>query len=243
MTSKADAASRERAMLQGVIFDLDGTLADTLDVCIEAFQYAIAEHTGRRLSPAEVVTLWGPTEEGVLREAVGPEWEHSVETFLAEYERLHVAVPEPFPGIRDLLAHLVAAGIPTGVVTGKGARSAQISLEVLGIDGYFDVVEAGSIDGPVKKEKIAHIVERWGVPAGTVVYVGDHPHDAIHAHAAGTLAVGAAWSHHTDIDALRRSAPDEFFDSSTDFAAWLMGRTAKGPAAMPDGLHEGDDDG
>lgn len=230
-------------MLQGVIFDLDGTLADTLDVCIEAFQYAIAAHTGRRLSPGEVVALWGPSEEGVLREAVGPEWEHSVETFLTEYERLHVSVPEPFPGIRELLEHLAAAGIPTGVVTGKGARSAQISLEVLGIDGYFDAVEAGSIDGPVKEEKIARIVERWGVPAEAVIYVGDHPHDAIHAHAAGTLAAGAAWSHHTDTDALRRSAPDEFFDSSTEFAAWLMGRTTRGQTAAAADLRETDDHG
>jgi len=218
-------------MLQGVIFDLDGTLADTLDVCIEAFQYAIAEHTGARLSPTEVVSLWGPTEEGVLREAVGPEWERSVETFLAEYERLHVAVPEPFPGIRALLEHLAGVGIPIGVVTGKGLRSARISLEVLGIDGFFAAVEAGSIDGAVKAEKIAHIVGQWGVPPETVIYVGDHPHDAIHAHSAGTRAVGAAWSHHTDIDALHRSAPDEFFDSSTEFAAWLELQTTPGRAA------------
>ncbi len=99
-------------MLQGVIFDLDGTLADTLDVCIEAFQYAIKAHTGDHLSPAEVVSLWGPTEEGVFRAAVGPEWEDSVETFLSEYERLHVSVPEPFPGIRPLLGHLRSVGIP-----------------------------------------------------------------------------------------------------------------------------------
>jgi phosphoglycolate phosphatase-like HAD superfamily hydrolase len=230
-------------MLQGVIFDLDGTLADTLDVCIEAFQYAIAEHTGRRLSPPEVVALWGPTEEGVLRTAVGPEWEHSVETFLAEYERLHVAVPEPFPGIRDLLEHLVAVGVPAGVVTGKGPRSAQISLEVLGIDSFFDAVEAGSIDGPVKAEKISHIVEQWGVPPEAVVYVGDHPHDTIHAHEAGTLAIGAAWSHHTDVDALRRSAPDEYFDSSTEFATWLERRTTPGRTADTSGLRETEDDG
>jgi phosphoglycolate phosphatase-like HAD superfamily hydrolase len=217
-------------VLQGVIFDLDGTLADTLDVCIEAFHYAIAEHTGARLSPVEVVALWGPTEEGVLREAVGPEWERSVETFLAEYERLHVAVPEPFPGIRALLEHLATVGIPTAVVTGKGPRSARISLEVLGIDRFFDGVEAGSIDGPVKATKIAHIVERWRVPPETVLYVGDHPQDAIHAHEAGTRAVGAAWAYQTDVDALRRSEPDEFFDSSTEFATWLERRTT--PARM-----------
>ena len=215
-------------MLQGVIFDLDGTLADTLDLCVEAFQFAIKAHTGEQLSPAEVVALWGPTEEGVLRAAVGPEWEESVETFLSEYERLHVSVPEPFPGIRQLLDHLRAVGIPTAVVTGKGARSAQISLEVLGIDDAFDAVEAGSIDGAIKAQKISHIVERWGVPPASVIYIGDHPHDAVEAHKAGTMAVAAAWSDHTDVEALRSSEPDEYFDSSFDFAAWLTSQTTPG---------------
>jgi len=215
-------------MLQGVIFDLDGTLADTLDVCIEAFQYAIKAHTGDHLNPAEVVALWGPTEEGVLRAAVGPEWEESVETFLSEYERLHVSVPEPFPGIRPLLEHLRTVGIPAAVVTGKGPRSAQISLEVLGIEDAFDAVEAGSIDGAIKAQKISHILERWGVPPAAVVYIGDHPHDAIEAHKAGTIAVAAAWSDHTDVEALRRSGPDEYFDSSRDFSAWLTSQTTPG---------------
>ena len=215
-------------MLQGVIFDLDGTLADTLDVCIEAFQYAIKAHTGDHLTPAEVVALWGPTEEGVLRAAVGPEWEDSVETFLSEYERLHVSVPEPFPGIRPLLDHLRDVGIPMAVVTGKGPRSAQISLEVLRIEDAFDAVEAGSIDGAIKAQKISHILERWGVPPAAVVYIGDHPHDAIEAHKAGTIAVAAAWSDLTDVEALRNSGPDEYFDSSLDFAEWLTSQTTPG---------------
>lgn len=215
-------------MLQGVIFDLDGTLADTLDVCIEAFQHAITAHTGDQLSPDEIVALWGPTEEGVLRAAVGPEWEDSVETFLSEYERLHVSVPEPFPGIRAVLEHLRTVGVPAAVVTGKGPRSTQISLEVLGIEDAFEAVEAGSIDGAIKAQKITHILESWGVPPATVVYVGDHPHDTIEAHKAGTIAVAAAWSHHTDVEALRRSDPDEYFDSSFEFATWLTSQTARG---------------
>jgi phosphoglycolate phosphatase/pyrophosphatase PpaX len=215
-------------VLQGVIFDLDGTLADTLDVCIEAFQFAIKAHTGEQLSPAKVVALWGPTEEGVLREAVGPEWEESVETFLSEYERLHVSVPEPFPGILELLNHLRSVGIPAAVVTGKGPRSAQISLEVLGIEDAFDAVEAGSIDGAIKAQKISHILDQWDVPPAAVAYVGDHPHDAVEAHKAGTMAVAAAWSHHTDVEALRRSGPDEYFDSSQEFAAWLIDQTTPG---------------
>ena len=213
-------------MLSGVIFDLDGTLADTLDLCVEAFQVAIAEHTGDRLTPSEVVALWGPTEEGVLRSAVGAGWEDSVETFLAEYQRLHVAVPEPFPGIRDALDHLRSVGVPAAVVTGKGPRSARISLDVLGIADLFGAVEAGSINGAVKAEKITRILEMWNVSPQTTIYVGDHPHDATEAHKAGTIAVAAAWSSHTDVDAVRRSGPDEFFDSSLDFASWLIGMTS-----------------
>ena len=215
-------------MLHGVIFDLDGTLADTLDVCIEAFQNAIEIHAGNRPTPDEVVALWGPTEEGVLRAAVGSEWELAVETFLTEYERLHVSVLAPFPGIRSVMDRLAGAGVPTAVVTGKGPRSTRISLEVLGLERAFEFVEAGSIDGVVKAEKITRIADRWGVPANSVAYVGDHPHDTREAHSAGVIAVAAAWSSHADVEALHSSDPDEFFDSVTAFEMWIEASVAVG---------------
>ncbi len=208
-------------MLDGVIFDLDGTLADTLGVCIEAFQNAIEIHAGNRPTPAEVVELFGPTEEGVLRAAVGSDWELAVETFLTEYERLHASVPAPFPGIQSVMDRLAGAGVPAAVVTGKGPRSTRISLEVLGLEGVFEFVEAGSIDGVIKAEKITRIADRWGIPAKSVAYVGDHPHDTREAHRAGVYAVAAAWSPHADVEALHNSDPDEFFDSVTAFETWI----------------------
>lgn len=208
-------------MLQGVIFDLDGTLADTLDVCIEAFRNAIEVHAGRRPTPSEVVRLWGPTEEGVLRAAIGQKWEPAVDTYLAEYESLHTSVSEPFSGIRMVLDRLAGAGIPVALVTGKGPRSTQISLEVLGLEDAFEFVEAGSIDGVVKAQKISCIVDRWGVHAKSVAYVGDHPHDTLEAHSAGVIAIAAAWSPQADVEALRRSGPNEFFASVDAFEAWI----------------------
>ena len=208
-------------MLRGVIFDVDGTLAETRDVCIEAFQNAIEIHAGSRPSPTEVVALWGPTEEGVLRAAIGSGWEPAVGTFLSEYERLHASVPEPFPGIRSVLDLLDSSGIPAAVVTGKGINSTLVSLELLGLADAFEFVEAGSIDGAVKAEKITSIVGRWGVPSRTVAYVGDHRSDVSHAHEAGVIAVAAAWSRHANAEKLRRSGPDEFFDDMSAFAAWL----------------------
>jgi phosphoglycolate phosphatase-like HAD superfamily hydrolase len=207
--------------LDGIIFDLDGTVAETRDVCIEAFQHAIELYTGERPTPRGVVGLWGPTEEGVLREAVGPEWQSAVDTYLAEYERLHASIATPFPGIRSLLDRLAEVSIPTAIVTGKGPRSTRISLEVLGLNDVFEFVEAGSIDGAVKARKITRVVERWGVPARSVAYVGDHPHDALEAHEAGVIAVAAAWSVFAEPEALRGSGPDEYFDSVVGFAEWV----------------------
>ena len=54
-----------------------------------------------------------------------------------------------------------------------------------------------------------------------MAYVGDHPHDTLEAHAAGVIAVVAAWSPHADVEALRSSGPDEFFASVDAFEAWI----------------------
>ena len=56
-------------MLRGLIFDLDGTLANTLPVAIAAFQHTFRTHVGRDYSPAEIRAMFGPSEEGILRNA------------------------------------------------------------------------------------------------------------------------------------------------------------------------------
>lgn len=217
----ADGGRLTHASLQALIFDLDGTLCDTIPVCIAAFQTAFATHAGREFSDAEIRALFGPDEEGMIRRVVPDHWQACLDDYLAAYDRKHDACPAPFSGMLPLLSGLSERGVPLAIVTGKGRGSAEISLRRLALSGYFDVVETGSARGAVKPERIRAVLARWGMLAGTVAYVGDSPFDMRDARATGVRGLAAGWAASTDVEALRAETPDVLFSSVGEFTAWI----------------------
>lgn len=211
-------------MLGGVIFDLDGTLGDTLPVCFAAFRSTFERFLGVEYTDAEIRAMFGPTEEGMLTARVPQAAEQAVSHYLAGYAANHHLCPTPFDGIVELLDALEARAVPTAVVTGKGPHSTRISLESWGLASRFGRIEPGGDNGAVKPERMEAVVADWGVDPATVVAVGDVPGDVVAARAAGVVPVSAAWSPLADVDALRAAAPEAVFQDVGAFAAWLDGR-------------------
>jgi pyrophosphatase PpaX len=207
--------------LQGVIFDLDGTLGDTLPVCCEAYRRTFDEFLGRHYTDREIMALFGPTEEGIVRRLVPDQWQACLQTYLDGYEKAHVHYAQPFPGIEDALGLLRQRGVALGIVTGKGAHSAAISLRYLGLAHYFDVVETGSAEGAVKPRAIQKVIARWGMSPRQVAYVGDSAYDTEAAQEAGVLPLGAAWAATADADSLNALAPLATFRSVESFIKWI----------------------
>jgi pyrophosphatase PpaX len=207
--------------LRGLIFDMDGTLCDTLPACIAAFQHVFYRHLGRRCSKEEVLAMFGPSEEGMIRRLIPEGYEPAVEEFLAEYERLHDGRSIAFPGIERALEMLRARGIVLGVVTGKGAATAAISFRYLGLEQHFDIVQAGSVDGGVKPESIRTVLARWGMPPGEVAYVGDSPSDMRDALEVGVIPLGAGWAHTSTVQDPACCGAEVTFDSVDRFCEWI----------------------
>ncbi|MEJ2756894.1 MAG: HAD hydrolase-like protein, partial [Anaerolineales bacterium] len=138
--------------LNGVIFDLDGTLGNTVPVSVEAIVRAVRAFTGETYTHPEIIARFGPTEQGILRQLVPEEdWEASYRRFLLEYEALHrEGGYGVFAGIPEVLDMLHTCQVPTAIVTGKGLDSARISLRYFGLKDAFDVVKAGSLETTVK---------------------------------------------------------------------------------------------
>ena len=93
--------STERA-LEGVIFDLDGTVTDTLSIAFSAFRAAVAEFTPHQFTDEELMRFFGPTEEGILRRILPHNWELCFERYLDEYTSRHVGCSAPFPGMTSV---------------------------------------------------------------------------------------------------------------------------------------------
>ena len=181
--------------LRGILFDLDGTLANTLPVCIQAAQLTVEHFTGRRPAEAEIYAQFGPTEEGLLEYFAPGRLADTLPLYLEAYERFHSELClTPFPGVEHLLSVLHARGIRSAIVTGKGQGSAAISLRILGLDRWIDGVETGFPERADKPLSIQRVLERWGMPPEQAAYVGDTPYDMVAARTAGLRAFGAAWA-------------------------------------------------
>src|SRR5262245_38669595 len=114
---------------QTVIFDLDGTIADTLPLIYEAFNAALAPIAGRRLSEPEIRALFGPPDSRSIRDFAGEtEAEAAYARYLAVYEGEHERMAGLHSGMDDLIRACNAAGMSLGVVTGKSRRTAILTL-------------------------------------------------------------------------------------------------------------------
>jgi len=207
--------------LEGVIFDLDGTVADTIPVIVEAFRHVFDEFLGRRFSDGEIGSLFGPSEEGIIRKLVPARWRECLEAYYEAYERIHERVPRPFPRIEEAVSLLRTRGIATGLVTGKSRRSALISLRRFGMGGYFDPIETGSPEGGIKPRLLRAVIERWGFPACRTAYIGDSAGDLAAAREAGVVPLRAAWAPKPESETVEGMAAEETFSSVGEFIEWL----------------------
>ncbi len=212
------------AWIKGVIFDLDGTLSDTVPLCVAAFRKAIEPYAERTISDEEIIATFGPSEEGTIHALAPDHAEACLEDYLRHYADLHDAWPSPFDGITDLLTDLQAQGVRLALVTGKGPKSTVISLRRLELKPFFEYVETGSPHGPRKPDGIRQIVAHWGLEPSEVVYVGDAPSDVHSARAAGTAVVAAAWAATYDRSDLAALNPDAILDSVAELETWLTSR-------------------
>lgn len=209
--------------LAAVIFDLDGTLADTIPVAFDSFRVAVSGFVARPFSDTELRSFFGPSEDGILQRIVPDDWAACFELYLREYDARHDACSEPFPGVYEMLDLLDEKQIRVGLVTGKVSNAVAITLNRLGLANRFHAVESGSPAGDVKAESLQRVVAAWGIKPSRAAYVGDTPADMAAAVSAGLLPVGAAWVSGAHADGLARAGAHVVFESVDDLTVWLRG--------------------
>ncbi len=181
--------------MKALLFDLDGTLTDTLPLVIAALNAALAPVWGAPRSPEEVRRLFGPPE-GQLIAAEAPSDPDAMERFYRYYRQHYAREAKVFAGVRPVLSTLVARGLRLGLVTNKGHRSAMITLEEAGLRRFFEtVVDGDEVARPKPApDGILLALARLRVSACDAAYVGDMPSDLVAAKAAGVAALAAGWS-------------------------------------------------
>ena len=207
---------------KSVIFDVDGTLIDSIPLCVEAFRLAVEPALRRSLSDEEIVSAFGPSDEGTIRLLVPDAVETCMEQYLYHYRRLHpVMCPKPFDGIVDILDWLKSRQIPIGLVTGKGPKSLAIALEELGLAHYFDAVETGSPLRANKPECLINVLNEFGHAPNESVYIGDAPSDVTACKEVSIPIFSAAWATTTDLPKLESLQPNKIVHSIEELRGLL----------------------
>ncbi len=211
--------------IKAVIFDLDGTLANTLPLCIAAFRKSVEPLINRSVSDDEIIATFGPSEEGTIMALAPNHYDKGVADYLHFYDELHDMCPQPFEDIKNLLSELSNRNVRIAIVTGKGKYSTDISLRKFGLLGFFEVIETGLPGGPRKAEGIQLVLDFFsGIQKDKIIYVGDAPGDIIASRRVGVSVVAAAWAETAEPEKLKALNPDELFYTVTAFTAWLYSR-------------------
>ncbi len=209
------------AKIQAVLFDFDGTLADTLPLCIHAFQLTCEHFTGKMPTVAEIYAQFGPSEEGVLENLIPGRLEETLPFYLGLYERLHSVDNLLFPGVDTALDRLKKRGKKLAIVTSKGMQSAAISMRILGLNRWIEAIEAGTPEKADKPRSMRLILERWQMTPAQAAYVGDAPYDMASAKEVGMLALGAAWAMTSSLRGGTDGKADAIFETIEAFLGWI----------------------
>ena len=179
-------------MWNTILFDLDGTLTDSQQGIVNAISYAL-EHFDVHMERPELMKFIGPPLMESLPEYCGFSREKSEEViikFREYYQSKGWLENAPYPGVRELLRDLKAAGKQLLVATSKPEYMAVQVLEHFGLAGYFDHICGAPASDPdsTKKADVIRNALRYAVDGA--VMVGDRRHDVAGAHETGLPCIG-----------------------------------------------------
>lgn len=205
-----------------VLFDLDGTLADTIELILRSFEYTLERVCGRSES-RELISSWiGRTLMDTFDSYCPEKSDELLRTYRAWNEQRHDDYVKPFPQICELISALSTEHYNIGIATAKLRPMAERGVRAVGLDGLIEVYVAGDDCDKHKPDPTPLLVafEKMDADLSGACYVGDAKVDMLAAKAAGVKAIGVTWGAGTRTDLIAGGA-DVIVDSVTELAAVL----------------------
>ena len=207
--------------LKGFIFDLDGTLINSLPVVRTSLNNTLLKFSGRVYDDHELSSLFGPSEEGIFKKLYPDQWKESLQFYLDEYDRIHLQYADPFPGVIEVLTLLQTRKIKLALVSGKGPGSMELSLKHSGLKRFFEVIMTGSEDRASKPEHIKRVLGLWNYLPEEAAYVGDISYDVKAAKEVGVLSISALWAETVQVQKVLAMNPAFAFYNVASFIEWI----------------------
>jgi pyrophosphatase PpaX len=183
--------------IRTVLFDLDGTLIDSIRLILDSYRHTLSHHQ----LPARSDEEW-LQGIGTPLHVQFAEWRESperLEAMIATYREYnlkhHDTMVTVYPGVLEAVREIKTAGIATGLVTSKNRHGALRGLQLVGLEALMDVLVCADevVNPKPHPEPVEKAVALLGAIPEATVYVGDSLHDMRSGRAAGVKTAAALW--------------------------------------------------
>lgn len=218
-------------MFDAVLFDLDGTLADTAPDLGSTVNTLLLEEGQPQQALEALRPYVSQGARGMLKAGFGydsthPDYEGLTERFLEIYASRLCAETRLFDGIPELLATLEEMGLGWGIVTNKRMRFTDPLVALLGLGGRTACVVSGDTTPEAKPSPlpVLHACKLLNCTPGRTLYVGDDIRDIAAGRAAGCMTVAVSYGYLGDGGPVRTWGADLIIDHPDELADFLSSR-------------------
>ncbi|MBQ6623195.1 MAG: HAD family hydrolase [Mogibacterium sp.] len=192
-------------MKKYIIFDFDGTIANTNDIIIESWQATFRKYLGHELAVRDIEATFGETLRHTISYMIpDAEIEEVVDHYRKYQEEHNKGKVYVFPGVRELMDELRAKGCKIGIATSRTRNSLTKYMNELGIEGCVD--EIISVEDVSKHkpnpESVTALLDKFGGTPDEAIMLGDTKFDVGCAQNAGVESVLVGWSHYVDEESM-----------------------------------------
>jgi pyrophosphatase PpaX len=214
--------------LQTALFDLDGTLIDSIRLILDSYHHTLTQHN----LPARSDEEW-LKGVGTPLHAQFSDWREApevLEAMIATYREYnlkhHDRMVTVYPGVVEAVREIKAAGIQTGLVTSKNRLGAVRGLKLVGLEALMDVLVCADevTNHKPHPEPVEKAVELLGANPATTVYVGDSIHDMNSGREAGVRTAAALWGPFGRAH-LETAKPDYWLEAPEDLVRLMLDKS------------------
>ena len=177
-----------------VLFDLDGTLVDTLSLILDSFHESLGQ-LGLSAEDEEIMATIGLPLKEVCVDFAGNRGEEMFKCYVDYQDAIHDSRVKEYAGTTALFEYLQEKGIRTGIVTSKRRGMAERGLAVTGLDKYVEVIVAfeDTTDHKPEPEPVQVALSALSILPEKAFFVGDSPYDIRCGKNAGVYTAGVTW--------------------------------------------------
>lgn len=187
--------------ISAALFDLDGTLVDSLDDLTDAVNHMLTGFGRQQLHASQIKQMVGKGARNLIQQALDSHSPEEIQRGLAvftEFNTLHIADKSRlYPGVRELLQQLADSGMRLAVISNKQEALSRLIMKELGIDAFFERIVGGDTFPELKPSPLPllRVIDEFCCTPAETVMVGDSINDILAGQRAGITTIGCSWGY------------------------------------------------